>query len=43
MTRASPTKIMAIGDELQGVPKKGYPLKSSASAACSNLNVLSPQ
>ena len=23
--------------------KKGYPLKSSASAACSNLNALSPQ
>ena len=25
-------------DYLQGVPKKGYSLKSSASAACSNLN-----
>ena len=23
---------------LHGVPKKGYPFKSSASAACSNLN-----
>ena len=25
---------------MQGVPKKGYPLMSSASAACSNLNAL---
>ena len=27
---------------VQCVPTKSYPLKSSASAACSNLNVLTP-
>ena len=28
--------------KVQGIPKKGYPLKSSAGAACSNLNALTP-
>ena len=28
--------------QMQCVPKKGCPLKSSASAACSNLNALNP-
>ena len=27
---------------VQGVLKKGYPLNSSVSAACSNLNALTP-
>ena len=29
-------------NHVQCVPKKGYPLKSSASVACSNLNALTP-
>ena len=37
-------EIMAVTRlYIQGVPKKRYPLKSSASAACSNLKALSPQ
>ena len=32
-----------FGCNIQGVPKKGYPLKSSASAACSNLTPTSPR
>ena len=31
-----------ISPQIQCVPKKGYPLKSSVNAACSNLNALTP-